>query len=409
MNRYIVFISYLLFFIWSITNLGVFLDTTTASNDENSIYGYISLICLLLLESLSLFVLLLNIRKKSISKLGGVVIIWLLYVAINTLFNSNDLFKDLREAIWWPLIFILFFLISTNDHDGKYVKLLLKFIKVLIIIELIQYFALRSMTAVYFSSSGKQIFGSSNQIFYIALLLPFAFLFNNKRFKYLVLLVGLFAVLISFKRSAIIYMPLVLLIAIYFDFLKGRKNSFIKSILIATIFLGISFFSYDYIDNLTGGHIASRFENIENDKGSGRLDVFNNVLSAYQKKPLELKLLGSGHNSVIKDEVAWEADRSVPLSAHNDFIEVLYDFGIIGFLIYLLMIFQVLKLLFRVKYIDPKYFHANIAVFVIFVVMSMVSHLIIYPTYFAFLVIIWAITDGQLNELKQKLLTLKRQ
>jgi O-antigen ligase len=259
------------------------------------------------------------------------------------------------------------------------------------------------MTAVYYSIGGKQMYGSSNQIFYVALLLPFAFLFKNRRFKYYSLLIGLVAVLMSFKRSAIIYTPLVFFVARYFDFLKGKKNSIVKSFFFALVFLSISFFAYDYIDNLTGGHISARFENIEDDKGSGRLDVYKKVIDAYEKKPFEIQLFGAGHNSVIKDKVAWEMGNTVPLSAHNDFIEVLYDFGIIGFFIYLLLIGRIVKLMFRVKRFDTQYFHANLGVLIIFFVMSMVSHLIIYPTYYAYLVIIWAITDGQLAFLTKRI------
>ena len=188
---------------------------------------------------------------------------------------------------------------------------------------------------------------------------------------------------------------------IYFDFLRSRKNGLIKGIALSSLIVGIGFGIFNYVDIETGGYISQRLENIGEDQGSGRLDVYENVFNLYETKDWNNKLFGSGFNSVIKDNYfGGSIGMFRNISAHNDFLEVLYDFGIIGLFIYLVYVIRIVRLAFSVKNINENYYQANIAMLIIFFVMSMVSHLMLYPTYYVFLIIIVAITNGQLQKIR---------
>ena len=72
-------------------------------------------------------------------------------------------------------------------------------------------------------------------------------------------------------------------------------------------------------------NVTNRFEAMNEDEGNGRLDIYSDVFVQYLDSDLFSQLFGHGYNMV-----------SVVLkgpSAHNDFLEVLYDYGIIGFII----------------------------------------------------------------------------
>lgn len=81
-------------------------------------------------------------------------------------------------------------------------------------------------------------------------------------------------------------------------------------------------------------------------------------------------------------------------SAHNDFLEVLYDYGIIGFIMFIYLHVRVAKTTYKLHKHRSSYFIPYMVSFIIFVVMSIVSHLIIYPTYFCCLVAFWAYIES---------------
>ena len=389
MNRLITYTVSILIFLWSVCTLPFLADPT------NLTLGTFSVILLLLLEISAIAVMFLNFKNVMSSKLNIAVIIWAIYAILNAIVNSEDLFLDCREILWWPLIYFLFYFIAFNDFQDKYVRSIIKLFTILFVVLLIQYLSIRSTNFFKYSASGKMLFESSNAIYFNALLLPLSFLLKKKYSKYILLISGLILVLLSFKRSPLIYTVLVIAIAIYYDFIWVKKSNLMNGILISCIIIIVGFFAFRYVDNKTDGFITKRFELMKVDQGSGRTEIYKNVWKIYNEKNIESKLIGSGHNHVIVDnKIRYKKGDIEHISAHNDFLEILYDFGIIGLVIYLNLIVLLVRRLFYLKSIDDRFYQANIAAMIIFLSMSMVSHLIIYPTYFAYLVILWAITEG---------------
>ena len=98
-------------------------------------------------------------------------------------------------------------------------------------------------------------------------------------------------------------------------------------------------------------------------------------------------------------------DSPLELSAHNDFLEVLYDYGLIIFILYLALWYYVIKRLVYHIRINSIYSLPYFCSFAIFLLLSMVSHLILYASYFNYLVMFWGCMEG----LKDKdLLSIKK-
>ena len=93
-------------------------------------------------------------------------------------------------------------------------------------------------------------------------------------------------------------------------------------------------------------------------------------------------------------------DITMALSAHNDFLEVLYDFGAIGFIFYVLIHLSLIKWTLRLFRARSELAFPVLISYVCFIVMSMVSHLILYPTYFGLLTAFWAYAECKDNELQ---------
>ncbi len=393
MKKTIVYTVFLLYLLWSILTLQQAVEMYSGEQNIGAL-GYATILLVLLIEALSIFVILLNIERLLTSRLNAILLLWMIYIIFNALINSENLFLDLRETLWWPLTYFLFYFIAYNDKNDRYINLLIKYIPFLIIALSLQYGSIR-LASLDIRSLIIQAFISVNQVFFVVLLLPFAFLFKKKSLKYFILFVGFTATLFSFKRSAMAFVAPIIIMSVYYDYLKKRKNGMLKGFFIGVVVLFFSFSIFSSIDKLTYGYIVDRIKLVEFDEGSGRTDIYTNVWEAFKKKNWGNQLFGSGHNAVRNNAVITLGHA---VSAHNDFLEILYDYGIIGLGLYFIFIVRILKRTFLLRHGNVKYYHAHLAVLIIFIVMSMVSHLILYPTYFAYLVIIWAIAEGQMRK-----------
>lgn len=399
MKRWIIYTSFILLIIWSFTSLMNSIDYFREV-EESTKNSYLSVICLLLLEAIAFIVLLINFRHLLQTKLNKIIFLWLFYTFCVTVIYSDELFLDIRSIIWWPLNYFLFYYIARYDTGGKYIKLLLtRIFPILFFMNTVLFLYLRSVNMLVLSGI-NELFTSSNQIYYIALLLPFSFLQNKKISKYIYLIITLLLVMISFKRSALVFTSIIFIIAIYFDYKNNNKIRFINKVLISASILLIGYFSYKYIDEYTDGYITNRMGNMQEDQGSGRMDIYQTVWNKYIQQPGINQLIGIGFNNVRKQHWAVGSGFNHYFSSHNDFLEILVDFGIIGLIIYLIYIFRLIRNVFSIKRVNDKYYQANLAVLIIFFIMSMVSHLFLYPSFYVYLIIIIALTKGYLERLK---------
>lgn len=230
---------------------------------------------------------------------------------------------------------------------------------------------------------------------YIIILLPILFLIDNKYLKITLFLISVTIAISCMKRS----IPIALAfgsLSYYFCVQYTNKKSIFKMVLGLIIIISfMSFFllNYDFIDiSVT----LERFASLEDDGGSGRDVIFNKALGIFYNSDFLTQLFGQGYMAVIK---------RIGFSAHNDFIEILVDFGIIGLIFYLTFI---LKLIITIKkQISKKNVYASIMLFslVEFFVLSMVSHIIIYPIFMLF-TLTWGCCLGS-SQITQKLVSVK--
>ena len=165
--------------------------------------------------------------------------------------------------------------------------------------------------------------------------MPFIFFFRNDYLKIafvafygiLVLLAGKRSVSIAYISSVFIYLFYYLVINKshrHRDLLK-KAVLFCASILAVIIF--ISYFS-SQVQTL-----MERFRMIEDDGGSGRNDIYELLLDQFQKGSIENLFFGHGYFSVVKD---------FEIGAHNDFLEILYDYGIFALLLIICLLYRLI-------------------------------------------------------------------
>lgn len=321
--------------------------------------------------------------KNNLTRLSMVVFVWLIYVLFNvvvTIDNSlYSLLALLRISIWWVVVFFYGNILGQNNNIKQIRWLFIASLPLLI------YMLIFTVT---FNERLFDRHMQINYVFYILVLLPIFMTIQNNRVRSILLLVVVATCFYSMKRSAIIIAILCLIVYLFEYFRQSRKNAILKTLsLIALLLISIQIFQY--MNERVEGGITQRFESISDDRGSGRLDIYEHVWYKYQQLSLPEQVFGCGYNTIATKNII-----GGHLSAHNDFLEVLYDYGLWGLIIYLFLWYHILKRYFLLRLSSSSLSMAYFMSIVIFVVLSLVSHLIIYPTYFICLTFFWGYVEG---------------
>ena len=170
-----------------------------------------------------------------------------------------------------------------------------------------------------------------NTSYYVLIFLPVLLSFSRKKYTVITCALLIIGVFWSFKRGAILAM--FFMFFMYFFVQKKvtkTKNSMLKFICIATVAISILF----ALDNYFGGIILERFSKDNLLDGSGRKNIYTTAFAYLETCDFATLLIGSGAGTTA---------RILDASAHNEWIEFIMCYGLIGVFIYLMLFVALIK------------------------------------------------------------------
>lgn len=343
---------------------------------QSGLLRFIPTMTMLLFVSAFLFERM-NSTKTSTNGIVKIVCLWLGYVLIHAVLlpNKEGVILTMLASSFWCFYFLLACLLYKKCAKQILQKLVNWFSLICIICILGLLYSLNH------SVVSDRLIGN-NEIFYSLLCLPWLMLIKSPRNRFFMVVLIVICAAVSLKRSAMIISLLSLGVVFYMRFIEGKRFKIVPTIiLVCVVSIIYSFIS----ESQNVVNIVSRFNSIEDDNGSGRMGIYEMVWLLITKSSQMDLILGHGFNSVIVS-IGFA-------SAHNDFLEIIYDFGIIGIIIYVSFHLALIKRCISLKKQKSEYFESYLVSYIIFFVMSMVSHLIIYPTYFIILCAYWAFVE----------------
>lgn len=232
----------------------------------------------------------------------------------------------------------------------------------------------------------------NNTVYYIVLCLPFVGCIKKKLVRYS--LFGMIGALIviSMKRTAFLAYVLFLFVLYLYRTITEKRPHYLRMIVFGTLIATGLMIGYSVIMQRFGTNLLSTLSisAIREDQGSNRFYIYSQVLEAQRNSSFINWIIGHGYNGVWAAKVATDGLLGEFVSAHNDILEVLYDYGIVGFFMYLSFIINLIReAIYSVK-IKAEYAAPFIASLAILAVFSMTSHLIIYY-YYCVMMIFWGI------------------
>lgn len=316
----------------------------------------------LAIGSMEIISLLLILRRGAITNKEIVLLMSAVYMMIVTMIERgicNDCFVAASS------IFSLF--IGFNIADSLFENR--KLYCVLYLLTLILFFMNFKVNYYQVVWQGRTNFSEAQLLIFLA---PLIFYFiegfggrKSLRYEILFSIILLGFVFISFKRTSLVVVSLSLFVYYYLKYVKGKqsKNRRILFVFLFVVLFVLIVILNDYTENF----FVYRFSIALKTGGNGRLDLWKNTLDAFGESNMLEKLIGHGFDAV---------EANLGQSAHNEYIEILYDFGIIGFIIFLSMIILLFKC-YRKSFNKPVFAFAVVSM----LVSMMFSHIIIYPKF----------------------------
>ena len=314
-----------------------------------------------------IFYVVLNARYMLLNKVGRTLLFLSCYMAIWRVVDLpitagllSYFYQPIRDLLI-ILIFIFAYILSSKSKE------ILDFFATGMIVAMLitAFFYYKNWT--FANEVDEAHLGTS---YYVLFLLPTLLLTPHKWLRYVGLFITGLVLFSSFKRGGLIAIVLAIVAYLFVkEVLVERKFTRLLVFLIAVIAL---FIILIFIDNAMGNIISERILNIREDGGSNRDQVWATTWNMICRSNSEQLIFGHGFNAVLKDS-------PLGLSAHNDFLEVLYNFGIIGFIPYLFLHIRLIQQIFMSLKIKDDRTPIMAFTYVIFIILSMISHVIVYP------------------------------
>lgn len=310
--------------------LSVFYFSQKAIFPSNDIIGGIILFIILLI---SFYYLLKVIQNKKL--FHGLVKILFLFLVVNILYfifsseSYNEIDIDKLKTIL--LNFLPFFPIYYFAMKGIITKKELLLFFFLSLPLFILMFQLSTISIQSFRNREDVV---NNTIYLFIGLLPFVFLFRNKIISFSALILIWTYIVQGNKRSAFLCGILAILLFVYQTIYASKFKYKIQTYFVAIVLtLGLSYFAYNsYLQN---EYLGNRVELMMNGDSSGRdVQIENYFNGWYNSNSLFDYFFGLGYNS------SYEFTSS---ASHNDWMDLLGSYGLIGFSFYLLLWFYLVR------------------------------------------------------------------
>lgn len=300
------------------------------------------------------------IRVELRQPLSGLIVLaaWILLVSLYRQAGLWTLLVQMNMSVLWVLAYFFFW---DYSGGGKAYASRVDFFSLTMLVFYV------CATLYYFVDVSIRLGRTPvlNVVYYAEAILPWVMLTAGPRRRDVCFLFVIIAVFVSLKRGAILALPLMYALDIFF---KGkdttRRAPFTRrwgKLIVVSILFVAAFFVADWG---TGGFLSVRFSSEELVTGSGRMDYWTQAIGAISQRNAFDLLVGGGAGSSVD---------LLGTGVHNEWLEMLFSYGIIGLAIYIsIIVGMILRLRFVVAE-SLEYAPACAMMIALYLVLSVLS------------------------------------
>ena len=250
--------------------------------------------------------------------------IFVFYLLFNMLFRANECSNAYILCIVLPLVTLF---VSTNIKITGQTLLAIGYVSALMCNCLaFIYIQLNQNISIFQALSHEEQVESFNSIYFILIAMPYIFFIKQKKYVIVFILLPLYAIILSEKTTCF----LCSLCILFYYFYSEIKRIDIRYRILFLIFLILAFLCISVPDSFSLLSVKEDFES----GGNGRSDIALKTLNIFLDADIIYFLFGFGPNGVTS---------AIGIGAHNDFLEILFDYGICGLFFFLLFIWSLIR------------------------------------------------------------------
>ena len=376
----------------------ILLIRSSLDASDFSLFGQLNVASILALFILVMSVDLIFTKRISIGKSLIIPYEYFLAVSIISSVFSGVLISSLAD--WFRFLSLYFIYLITYNFvlkDKDYIHKLLDFMMYSAIIPISKGFIqLLTNTGNHSDGGYNRVYGTfvhpNPFAFYLLIIVAICYMvfLNGKKTKKIIAIsisvCSIALILFTYTRSA--WIGLLLLLIIIFRQIRSKYKYLVLFLLTAIFVI--------YQSNYIIGFFTARFNNITSSKMeesslATRLYIWSNMVKVSFNHPL----LGTGLSTF---ELYSEKELGFSAMAHNDFLRIFFETGIIGLLSYLYLLYKVIK----VNYKNSRKLKYSINtiimwLFIIFAAMSIGDNIIDMLSSQLYLWVLVAISHGNVD------------
>lgn len=333
-------------------------------------------------------------QSRFIKALNLVVLLITIYGIINIISPTGVSLPNYRPHTYLtnayrPLlqIYPLYYFCRKGYINDEVIK---SWIPLSFMVALIAYYVSNIMLGA--SMKMGDVEGTSNVGYLIVSLMPLLYFLKKHVVKYILLVLIASFVFLCAKRGAILILVISIAWFIYFDLKNSSIGNKFLGVMLAFI-AGVLLFRYLTIVFEESYYLNYLLEKTESGDSSGRDELYGKAWSLIVKSPSLITFL-FGHG----------ADSTYGLlgnRAHNDWLEIMLNQGVLGVILYANLWFQIFKIWFRSKSQRYTYIIMGAAI-ILFFPKTLFSMLYNELSPIACLPFVWCITNVETKLRKNK-------
>lgn len=237
---------------------------------------------------------------------------------------SNFIYLKIHLMSILPIFPLYYFTIRGQLRLEIIQKWLLIFCVVIILTMIKQFIAVQNML---FEQGSVAQEGNMNVGYLFLALMPAVYLFKKTSVRFLVAIFCLIFVMAAMKRGAILIGAFCLTLFIITSLKKSNQSTKLVTLFLTIVLLGIIVWYFEY-KMATSDYFLMRLEKtVSGDDTSGRDTIFSTLWNHFLDNNILYQLIGEGANATLK---------VAGIYAHNDWLEILTNQGLLGIFLYLL-------------------------------------------------------------------------
>ena len=286
------------------------------------------------------------------------IIIFVIVAICSSIFNHDSLSIFVEHTVHYVTTILILWKITVPDISDNIYKYILKYNKIIkFTIVSIGIFTIMTLflNGFYQTNSGERVYvGLSNGSHSIAsiscmMIMLIIIFVKNKDFKLSRMLYMVPFVLAIVRSGSRIYLGTLLALFIIFYSIKLKEYKYNKVLIVmSAVILIILFFNSSmytrFVATANNQYISdNKLEAIS----SGRLIWWKYDLNEFSKSSFLQQLFGIGNQAVFEINLK---HYGMYIWAHNDFIQILLAYGIIGIILYIVFLKKIYKRIFKNAY-----------------------------------------------------------